>query len=110
MTTRVTVIPSDCLCIVDGLSATGVDMSSLPTNLHAMQWYGEWGEEEYIDPTTRKMLENTRITSLDNYADVLVSFAERLEAKRREEQEAAERERMELEEAEKQFTAEINAT
>lgn len=75
---RITIVPSDTVCTVDGVSAVGVDMSSLPDTLHAMQWYGTWGEEEIKDPVTGHMQPNNRITSLDGYESVLASYAERL--------------------------------
>jgi hypothetical protein len=86
---RVTVVPSDVVCTIDGVSMVGVDMSSLPANLHAMQWYGTWGEEEYMDRPTRRMEPNVRITSLDSYAPVFASYQQLLEAKQRAEEEAS---------------------
>lgn len=71
---RVTVIPADTFCSVNNLGFNGIDMSSLPANLHAMQWYGTWGEEEYVDFDTRQMLPNVRITSLDAYSTVLAAY------------------------------------
>lgn len=88
---RVTVIPSDAICTADGVSKVGVDMSSLPANLHAMQWYGTWGEEEYNDLETRQMLPNVRITSLDAYAAVFASYQQLIEDELRQ-QEADEQE------------------
>jgi hypothetical protein len=84
---RVIVVPSDTVCTVDGVSRTQVDMSSLPVNLHAMQWYGTWGEEEYKDLETLQMLPNVRITSLDAYTAVLASFQQIIEEERRAEEE-----------------------
>ena len=72
---RASVIPSDSFCSVDGVGFHDVDMSSLlPTTLHAMQWYETWGEEEYMDPATRQMQPNVRITSLDGYQAVFDSY------------------------------------
>ena len=68
---RVTIVPSDTFCSVNGVGFADVDMSSLPINLHAMQWYGSWGEEEYMDLETRQMLPNVRITTLAAYTTVL---------------------------------------
>lgn len=80
---RVTIVPSDTVCIIDGVSRTGVDMSSIPANLHAMQWYRTWGEEEYVNPETLQMQANVRITSLDAYAAVFASFQAIIEAEQR---------------------------
>lgn len=86
---RVIVVPSDTVCTIHGVSMVGVDMSSLPNNLHAMQWYGTWGEEEYKDPDTRRMEPNVRITSLDAYSAVFASYQQLLEEKQRQEEEEA---------------------
>lgn len=86
---RVIIVPSDTVCTINGVSQTGVDMSSLSANLHAMQWYGTWGEEEYKDLETLQMLPNVRITSLDAYTAVFASFQQLLEAANRAEEEAA---------------------
>ena len=86
---RVTIVPVDTVCVVDGVPMTSVDMSSLPTNLHAMQWYGTWGEEEYMNRETRHMEPNVRITSLDAYTAVFASYQELLDEKHRAEEEAA---------------------
>jgi hypothetical protein len=71
---RATIIPIDTFCSVDGVGFDSVDMSSIPANLHAMQWYGTWGEEEYRNPVTREMGANVRITSLDRYEAVFDSY------------------------------------
>lgn len=86
---RVTIVPSDTVCTIDGVAIVGVDMSSLPANLHAMQWYGTWGEEEYKDLETLRMVQNLRITSLDAYAEVFASYQQLFEAKRRQEEDEA---------------------
>jgi hypothetical protein len=54
-----------------------------------MQWYGTWGEEEYMNPETRQMLPNVRITSLDAYAAVFTAFQQIVEAEHRAEEEAS---------------------
>ena len=88
---RVIIVPSDTFCSVNGVGLADIDMSSLPTNLHAMQWYGTWGEEEYMDLETRQMLPNIRITTLAAYTAVLAEYQAILDAiRRKEEEEAAE--------------------
>lgn len=71
---RVTIVPADTFCSVNNVGFSGLDMSSLPASLHAMQWYGTWGEEEYMNLETRQMLPNVRITSLDAYNTVLAEY------------------------------------
>jgi len=72
--TRVTVIPADNLCAVDGVGFNGVDMASVPPEIHAVQWYGVEGEEEIVDLTTRKIIRNNVINSLSAYKAVLDSY------------------------------------
>lgn len=84
---RVIIVPGDTVCTIDGVSRTGVDMSSAPANLHAMQWYGTWGEEEYVNLETLQMQANVRITSLDSYTAIIASFQAIIEAERRAAQE-----------------------
>lgn len=67
---RATIIPSDGFCSVDGVGFTDLDMSSIPPEVHAVQWYATWGEEERMNLDTREMLPNVRITSLDAYSTV----------------------------------------
>ena len=86
---RVTVIVSDKVCTIDGVTATNIDMSSLPTNLHAMQWYGTWGEEEYVNLVTQKMDPNVRITSLDAYSVLFEAFNNFTATNQQQEAEAA---------------------
>jgi hypothetical protein len=86
--TRVIVVPSDKLCTIDGVTVTDMDMSSVPANLHAVQWYGTWGEEEYMDLETRRMQPNVRITSLDAYAQLFTAFDAAIAEKQRQQEEA----------------------
>lgn len=44
---RLTVVPSDNTVIMDGRIFSGLDMSSIPPEVHAIQWYGDKGEVEY---------------------------------------------------------------
>lgn len=67
---RISVIKGNGVVCVDGRCFFGVDMSALPQNLHAMQWYEDRGEEECFDLDTRRPF-SIEITNLDNYSDVL---------------------------------------
>lgn len=46
---QVTIIPDDTLVVINGESVKGVDMSSMPAEIHAVQWYGDQGEIEFRD-------------------------------------------------------------
>jgi hypothetical protein len=38
-----TIVPEDGVVVVDGLAAYGVDMTGIPSNVHAICWYGARG-------------------------------------------------------------------
>jgi len=48
---RLSIIPSDKLIAIDGetLLDIEVDMSWIPSNVHAVQWYGDHGQIEYTN-------------------------------------------------------------
>lgn len=74
---RVTIIPADGFVSVDGQGAN-LTISGLPANVHAIQWYGAFGEVEIIDPITMKTVENQRIDSLDPYQGILDAYNVRM--------------------------------
>jgi hypothetical protein len=43
---RVIIIPSDGLVIANGLTVGGMDLSFMDPTIHAVQWYGTFGEIE----------------------------------------------------------------
>lgn len=63
---RFTIIKADNKVYVSG-EPLSVDCSSLPDDLHALQWYDTWGEIEHIDPSTGHVISNERITDLAPY-------------------------------------------
>jgi hypothetical protein len=73
---RVTIIPIDKFCAVDGVGFAGVDMTSIPIDVHAVQWFGSWGEQEILDLKTGCIERNEKIQSLDAYQSVLNSYWE----------------------------------
>jgi hypothetical protein len=64
---RLTIIPSDGFVAVNGLGFSGLDLSSFDSSIHAIQWYGEFGEMEIKNPITGKMIENREITSIEEF-------------------------------------------
>lgn len=60
---RVIIIPADGYVSVDGRSFSGLDLSALDPQIHAVQWYGTTGEME-LTPDTNGMGANIAITSL----------------------------------------------
>ncbi len=71
---RVTIIPVDGFCSVEGFGYTGIDMVNVPADTHAIQWYGAHGEVEIKDPVTEKQVRNEFITDLSAYQSVLASY------------------------------------
>jgi hypothetical protein len=71
---RATIIPADSFCSVNGVGFIGVDMTSLSADVHALQWYGTFGEVEIQDPVSGKMAGNTKITDLNDYHAVFNSY------------------------------------
>ena len=59
---RLTVVPSDKLIIKDGKEYKVTDLSYLDSNIHAIQWYDDKGEIEYVDDTS-----NLAITDITPY-------------------------------------------
>ena len=47
MNQRISIIPADGIVAVNGMSVSGLDLSFLPEEIHAIQWYGERGEVEF---------------------------------------------------------------
>lgn len=45
---RMTIIPVDSMIIIDGFAVSDVDLSWVPDNVHAVQWYETYGEVELI--------------------------------------------------------------
>jgi uncharacterized protein YqfA (UPF0365 family) len=60
---RLTIIRDMGLIHVDGRGHDEQDMTGVPENVHAVQWYGESGEIEFVDNTP-----NEEITSLPAWA------------------------------------------
>ncbi len=71
---RVTIIPIDTFCAVDGIGFDGIDMTSVPKDVHVVQWFGTWGEEEILDLKTGRIDRNQKIDNLDAYQAVLNSY------------------------------------
>lgn len=65
MVSTVTVVPSDKLIIVDG-SALIFEYPA-PTNLHAIQWSGDSGHQEWTDKENTLLTENDYATEIAPY-------------------------------------------
>ena len=60
---KLTIIPSDKYIAVDsdGILKIQQDLSWIPSNVHALQWYDTWGEVEYNDGTANERIEELGI-------------------------------------------------
>lgn len=70
---RITIVKEDNVVLVESM-ALNIDCSSLPDDFHALQWYGTWGEVEFITdfssfPATRKP--NLTIRDLSPYKSII---------------------------------------
>jgi hypothetical protein len=81
---RVTIVREDGLVLVDGAGFGRLDLSMLPSNVHAVQWYGTDGEVEYVDEHGRASF-NERITDFTPYQPALDRWAEAKKAHEAEE-------------------------
>ena len=70
---RMVIIPSDTFCAINNVGYTGVDMSSVPPSIHAVQWFGVEGWIEYKNTPEGKP-ENQTITSIEMFQGVIDSW------------------------------------
>jgi hypothetical protein len=73
---RLTIVPDDGAVYKDRVSYSGLSLPFVPSNVHALQWYGEYGEIEFkssfVDGRIVKP-ENEVITTLPSWADQAVA-------------------------------------
>lgn len=67
---KVTIIPENGLVMVDGRVIEGLDMSSIDPSIHAVQWYGNYGEVEY---KSHHVLEDNGSASLVKPANEIIT-------------------------------------
>lgn len=73
---RVTIIPSDTWVSIDGVGYTGVDVSSVPADIHAVQFNNGTGWIEYIPLANGTQPANTPLDSVAQFQAVLDSWAQ----------------------------------
>ena len=76
---RVTIIPEDGFVSVDGEGCNNLDLSFIPSNVHALQWYDTEGELELVDNRGR-IVANEEITDLAPYQPALDAWQAAKEA------------------------------
>lgn len=70
---RLTILKEDTYIAIDGVAFHHADLSRLPEDFHALQWYDDHGEIEWLQPHPHKKLMrgNEEITSLEGYEWVI---------------------------------------
>lgn len=58
---KLTIVAEDRVISIDGVSFSDLDISALNPSIHAVQWYGEYGEVEY-----KSKVENNQIVKPQN--------------------------------------------
>ena len=71
---KVTIVPADGAVSIDGVGFGGLDLSTISTAIHAVQWYDTYGEVEFKDFFVGGAIvkpENQLITSFSEYEPVI---------------------------------------
>jgi len=111
---RLCIITDDKMVSKDGEAYSGLDISCIPTTVHALQWYETFGEIEYKNTEPNRKPENELITSLPSWANTALTIwndAKTAEAKRIQDAiEEAERIRVAMEQAKNQPISQVSQT
>jgi hypothetical protein len=67
---RLTIIRSDGAVYKNGVSYSGLDLSNVPANIHALQWYETEGEIEF---NGRPKPQNELITKLPEWVNICLT-------------------------------------
>jgi len=65
---KITIIPLDGAVYKDGVSYSGLDLSSTPEKVHALQWDGAKGWIEFVNESEFKKPANEHIEELPEWA------------------------------------------
>jgi hypothetical protein len=66
---RLTIIREDGSVYKDGVSFAGLDLSTTPIDVHALQWYETAGWIEFVNESEFKRPPNENITELPSWAN-----------------------------------------
>lgn len=64
---RITVLNDDNALGLDGVFYSGLDFSTVPDNIHALQWNGTKGEIEFYEDDEGEKMPNQKITELPSW-------------------------------------------
>ena len=73
---RLIIVPISGTVSKNGISYNNLDLSFMPSNVHAVQWYDTFGEVEVKDVITNKMIANEPITDITIYNDAITLWEE----------------------------------
>jgi hypothetical protein len=92
MKKRITVIREDGIVVVDGESYDGIDMTNVPSFIHAIQWHNNYGYIEIVDNDHEDdyhIMDTIRIDSFDEYEFLFDLWRERKRELRRQDDDRA---------------------
>ncbi len=67
---KLVIVADDARVVIDAMAYDDLDMSQLDPSIHAVQWYGEYGEVEYKTVFANGEItkaQNQIITSINSY-------------------------------------------
>jgi len=70
---KLTIIPIDGAVYKDGYSYSGLNLSFVPSSVHALQWKDTKGWIEFVDNDDGTKPQNESITELPNWANTCVT-------------------------------------
>ena len=73
---RLIIVPISGTVSKNGICYNNLDLSFMPSNIHAVQWYDTFGEIEIKDVITNKMIANEPITDITIYNDAITLWEE----------------------------------
>jgi hypothetical protein len=79
---KLTIIPIDGAVYKDNYSYSGLDLSFVPSDVHALQWKDTKGWIEFVDNDDGTKPQNQTITELPNWANTCVTKWDEAEAAR----------------------------
>jgi hypothetical protein len=86
---KLTIIPVDGAVYKDSYSYSGLDLSTAPSNVHALQWKDTKGWIEFKDNDDGTKPQNEAITELPSWANACVTKWDEAETARLAAEEAA---------------------
>ena len=70
---KLTIIRTDGAVYKNNISYSGLDLSEVPSNIHAFQWYETEGEIEFINNSDKTKPQNELISELPAWVTTAIS-------------------------------------